>query len=178
MPSDWRRTLFFALLAVGAIAATGVVIPTVGPHFFGLAIPIGMVGGLFLYMVVYSFSVYWDSETVSQPHSHSILLVGILAAIVAHFVEIHFGIAIAATRLYFWAYLGLLVLAQWPPFYWVYWLQLAGTTAMVLFSYCLLARVLSLMPWNRHEPFSLKFFVRTFFSAPVRGNILQGLPAE
>jgi hypothetical protein len=76
------------------------------------------------------------------------------------------------------AYLGLLVLAQWPPFYWVYWLQLAGTTAMVLFSYCLLARVLSLMPWNRHEPFSLKFFVRTFFSAPVRGNILQGLPAE
>jgi len=76
------------------------------------------------------------------------------------------------------AYLGLLVLAQWPPFYWVYWLQLAGTTAMVLFSYCLLARILSLMPWNRYEPFSLKLFVRTFFSAPVRGNILQGLPAE
>jgi len=76
------------------------------------------------------------------------------------------------------AYLGLLVLAQWQPFYWVYWLQLVGTTAMVLFSYCLLARVVSLMPWNRSEPVSLNLIVRTFFSAPVAGNILQGLPAE
>ena len=76
------------------------------------------------------------------------------------------------------AYLGLLLLAQWQPFYWVYWLQLAGTTAMVLFSYCLLARVLSLMPWNRSEPFTPRLFFRTFFSAPVQGNILQGLPAE
>ena len=76
------------------------------------------------------------------------------------------------------AYLGLLLLAQWQPFYWVYWLQLVGTTAMVLFSYCLLARVLSLMPWNRSESFSLKLLMRTFFSAPVQGNILQGLPAK
>ncbi|MFC1771817.1 hypothetical protein ACFL3A_00535 [Pseudomonadota bacterium] len=76
------------------------------------------------------------------------------------------------------AYLGLLLLAQWPPLYWVYWLQLFGTTAMVLFSYCLLARVLSLMPWNRSEPFSFKLLIRTFISAPVQGNILQGMPAE
>lgn len=76
------------------------------------------------------------------------------------------------------AYLGLLLLAQWPPFYWVYWLQLIGTTAMVLFSYCLLARALSLLPWNRSEPFSFRLFYRTFFSAPVQGNILQGMPTE
>lgn len=76
------------------------------------------------------------------------------------------------------AYLGLLVLAQWPPFYWLYWLQLVGTTAMVLFGYCLLARTLSLLPWNRREPFSLRLMLRTFFSRPVRGNILQGLPTE
>ena len=76
------------------------------------------------------------------------------------------------------AYLGLLVLAQWWPFYWVYWLQLVGTTAMVLFGYCLLARIMSLMSWNRTEAFTLKLFLRTFFSAPVPGNILQGLPAE
>ncbi len=76
------------------------------------------------------------------------------------------------------AYLGLLVLAQWHPFYWVYWLQLIGTTAMVLCGYCLLARVMSLLPWNRTEPFTLKLLARTFFSAPVPGNILQGLPAD
>lgn len=76
------------------------------------------------------------------------------------------------------AYLALLLLAQWSPFYWVYWLQLFGTTAMVLFGYCLLARIMSLMPWNRSEKFTLELFVRTFFSAPVPGNILQGLPAQ
>ncbi|MDT8387866.1 MAG: hypothetical protein RQ736_10145 [Thiogranum sp.] len=76
------------------------------------------------------------------------------------------------------AYLGLLLLAQWWPFYWVYWLQLVGTTAMVLFDYCLLARIMSLMPWNLNESFSLKLVVRTFFSAPVPGNIRQGLPAR
>jgi hypothetical protein len=76
------------------------------------------------------------------------------------------------------AYLGLLVVAQWPLFYWVYWLQLVGTAAMVLFDYCLLARCLSLLPWNRDEPFTSKLVLRTFFSLPVEGNILQGLPAK
>ncbi|MCP4536726.1 MAG: hypothetical protein GY832_06230, partial [Chloroflexi bacterium] len=51
--------------------------------------------------------VYWDTDTVSQPHSSSILLVGILAAVVAHFVEINFGIAIASTRTTFWTYAGM-----------------------------------------------------------------------
>ena len=48
---------------------------------------------------------------------------------------------------------------------------------MVLFGYCLLARVLSLFPWNRTEPFSMQLVLSTFFSAPVPGNILQGLPS-
>jgi hypothetical protein len=76
------------------------------------------------------------------------------------------------------AYLGLLLLAQWSPFYWLYWLQLIGTSAMVLADYCLLARCLSLMPWNREEALSLRLVLRTFLSPPVSGNILQGLPAE
>ncbi|MDY7078927.1 MAG: tetratricopeptide repeat protein, partial [Chloroflexota bacterium] len=111
IPSDWRRTLFFILLAVGAAVAVAAVIPTVGPHFFGLAIPIGMVGGLFLYLVIYGFSVYWEPGTTPEIHSYSILLIGILSAILAHFVEINFGIAIASTRTTFWAYAGVLVVA-------------------------------------------------------------------
>jgi hypothetical protein len=75
-------------------------------------------------------------------------------------------------------YLGLLLLGQWPPLYFVYWIQLAGTTAMVCFDYCPLARFLSLMPWNRREPFTLSLVARTITSPPVRGNILQGLPPE
>ena len=110
LPTDWRRTVFFALQALGAVAAVAVVISTIGPHFFGLAIPIGMVGGLFVYLVVYGFSVYGEHEA-AEFHPHFILLTGILAAVVAHFVEINFGIAIASTRTTFWAYAGVLVVA-------------------------------------------------------------------
>lgn len=75
-------------------------------------------------------------------------------------------------------YLGLLFLAQAPFMFWIFWWQLIGTAAMVLFQYCFLARVMSLMPWNKSEPWSMDLVKRTFFTAPVTGNILQGLPAE
>jgi hypothetical protein len=75
-------------------------------------------------------------------------------------------------------YLALLLAGQWGPLYFIYFIQILGTTAMVLFDYCPLARFLSLMPWNRREPLTLELVKRTVFSPPVRGNILQGLPAE
>ena len=75
-------------------------------------------------------------------------------------------------------YLGLLILSQAPYMIWILWWQLIGTTAMVLFNYCFLARSLSLMPWNKTENYSVELIKRTFFSAPVEGNILQGLPAK
>jgi len=46
----------------------------------------------------------------------------------------------------------------------------------LIFGYCTMARLVSLFPWNRTEAFSGRLLVRTFFSPPVRGNILQGLP--
>lgn len=75
------------------------------------------------------------------------------------------------------AYTALLFLSLAPYMIWVLWMQLVGTTAMVLFQYCFLARCVSLLPWNKREPYSLDLFRRTFFSPPVPGNILQGLDA-
>jgi len=110
LPSDWRRTLFFTLLVTGAVIATAIVVPRVGTHFFCLAIPIGIVGGLFVYLLVYAFSVYWDKD-VPQSHPYAFVLIGILSAVVAHFIEINFGIAIASTRTTFWACAGAFVVA-------------------------------------------------------------------
>ncbi|MGQ9668110.1 MAG: tetratricopeptide repeat protein, partial [Anaerolineae bacterium] len=42
------------------------------------------------------------------PAGHRLVLLALLAAIVAHFVDIHFGIAIASTRVHFWTLAGLL----------------------------------------------------------------------
>jgi tetratricopeptide (TPR) repeat protein len=111
LPNDWRRTLFFILLPVGALVASVLVIPTIGPHFIGLAIPVGMVGGLGLYLVIYGTSRFWLPDAAAEFHPYFITLTGLLAAVVAHFVEINFGIAIASTRTTFWAYAGAFVVA-------------------------------------------------------------------
>lgn len=76
------------------------------------------------------------------------------------------------------AYLLLLFIALPPAMRWLYWLPTVGTWAQVLFGYCLMARTLSLMPWNRQSAFDLALVKRTFCAAPVRGNILRGLPRE
>ncbi|MBX3346336.1 MAG: hypothetical protein KF806_13480, partial [Nitrospira sp.] len=57
-----------------------------------------------------------------------------------------------------------------------------GTTARVLVGYCLLARTLSLAPWNRRQPLTWSMLRRTFFSpqtaAPPCGAIFDRLSME
>lgn len=73
-------------------------------------------------------------------------------------------------------YTVMLAVFLWPPIHVLFWVPAIGTATMVFFGYCPLARILSLMPWNRREAFSLGLLRRTFLSAPIRGNVLQGLP--
>src|SRR5262245_58462106 len=61
-----------------------------------------------------------------------------------------------------------------PPFHWLLWVVTVATFARVLFGYCMMARILSLMPWNREVPLTVSLVTRTFFSPPVTGNIHQG----
>ena len=75
-------------------------------------------------------------------------------------------------------YLLLLLIALPDQLQLIYWIPTIGTWAQVLIGYCAMARTVSLLPWNRKEAFSSDLLKRTFFSAPVRGNILQGLPAK
>lgn len=77
------------------------------------------------------------------------------------------------------AYLLLLLLALPAKLQWVYWLPMIGTWMQVLLGYCMMARMVSLLPWNRNEAFSIALLKRTFLSAPIRGNILHGFtPAK
>jgi hypothetical protein len=71
-------------------------------------------------------------------------------------------------------YLLLLLLALPEPLQWIYWIPTIGTWVRVLCGYCMMARTLSLLPWNCKETFSLGLLRRTFLSAPVRGSRLQG----
>ncbi len=72
-----------------------------------------------------------------------------------------------------WHYTLILIAALWPPLHWIYWIQLLGTTAMVLFNYCPLARLLVLLyPFNRNgRPFSWQLVKDTVLRPPVAGSI-------
>lgn len=70
------------------------------------------------------------------------------------------------------AYLGILALGLWPPLSLLHWMQLAGTSALLAFDYCPLARTLSLMPWNRRVPLTGRLVLRVLLAPPVRGSTL------
>jgi tetratricopeptide (TPR) repeat protein len=107
---DSRRLLFFVLLAVGGVLAAVIASLVLGVHFFGLAIPMGITAGLFIYLLVCGFSVYRETHPLPALPAEFILLAGLFSSFVAHFIEMNFGIAIASTRTTFWALAGVFVL--------------------------------------------------------------------
>jgi hypothetical protein len=70
-------------------------------------------------------------------------------------------------------YLLLLALGTTPHLGLIHWIQLAGTTAVVTVGYCPLARILSLMPWNRSHPLTAVLVWNTIVVPPVAGSILE-----
>ena len=71
-------------------------------------------------------------------------------------------------------YLLLLLVALIEPLRWLFWVPTIGTWAQIIFGYCTMARIVSLMPWNSDERMTLTLLVKTFFSPPVRGSVKQG----
>lgn len=104
-----------------------------------------------------------------------LLAIGLTVIQLAHFAIRENGVTAFPVQVRL-LYLIALLVALPKPLQALYWLPTIGTRALVLFGYCGSARTVSLLPWNRSEPFSGELLLRTFFSRPVRGNIMQGLP--
>jgi hypothetical protein len=56
---------------------------------------------------------------------------------------------------------------------WLHVVQLFGTSAMVTIGHCPLARLLTLTPWNRDEPFSKTALWRALVLLPRAGGLLR-----
>lgn len=65
----------------------------------------------------------------------------------------------------FWVGVGTYV----PGMKFLLYITTLGLVGNLFFGYCPLARILSLMPWNRNEPLSADLLKRTFLSPPRRG---------
>jgi len=100
--------IFLGAAAFGAVG--GGIIPYVidgSFRFSGVALPCGIVAGLILYLLW--AAVRQPDFANSTPRSSNLVLIGLLAAVIAHFIEIQFGIAVSMTRLCFWVYAALAV---------------------------------------------------------------------
>lgn len=72
------------------------------------------------------------------------------------------------------AYLAMMLLdLLWPPMAWHLWVMAFSTLVLVLTDWCMLSRLMALLPWNRREPLSWELARRTFFTGPVSGSILD-----
>ncbi len=94
-----------------------------GWRFFGVALPAGLILGLGIYVTLSAFlhsDLGWERNDLPR----QLIIITILATITGHFLEIHFGIAIAASRIYFWVLTALLVVVgmRWalPSAYTIY----------------------------------------------------------
>jgi len=57
------------------------------------------------------------------------------------------------------------------PWHVIHSAQIIGTTALLLFDYCFLARTMLLMPWNRNKGLSWAMLCKVYFSPPVAGEV-------
>lgn len=105
------------------------------------------------------------------------LAMAVVAIHAVHYLQLEPGITSFPMQVRT-GFLGLLFLGQIPYLGWVNWVQLAGVTALLTTGYCPLARILSLMPWNRTRPLSWKLITTAIFTPPVTGSIVQVVSPE
>lgn len=108
--SKQDRNVLIGLYIGGAIVGGVVIVSILGMPFLGVAIPSGSIVGLILYLVYYAIVAQADSETeaVDPFGVNRLLMIALVSGVLAHFVEIHFGIAIASTRTHFFVYVALM----------------------------------------------------------------------
>lgn len=95
----------------------------------------------------------------------------IAISVVHVLVAIEVESSLVSMRVQVRAALLLILLAMWPErLHFLYWAPIVGAWVRVLFDYCLLRRLLSLMPWNSAKPFSLQRVHEAFFGHLPSGN--------
>ena len=109
IPSKRQRNLFFALYFGGGLIGAVGLIAFKGIEYFGVGLPFGIILGLIAYLALAAVFISRDAPRTPGESARSLTLIVILAAIMSHFVEINFGIAIVSTRTHFWVYAALLL---------------------------------------------------------------------
>ena len=105
--SPLHKYLYWGLFILSGIAGAIVAGVWRGLAYVGVGIPFGILLGLILYLTIFGLS---KRPTPDISFNDLLIMLGILAAILANFVEINFGIAMSVSRLYFWTFTALLLI--------------------------------------------------------------------
>ncbi len=103
-----QQILFWGLVSAGGVAGSIAVILWNGLPYLGVGLPIGLIVGVLVYIALAAVSGKYRAPVNASESARSLVLIALVAAIIAHWVEINFGIAIVSTRVHFWVYIGLL----------------------------------------------------------------------
>jgi tetratricopeptide (TPR) repeat protein len=107
-----RRRLVILLVLCGII---GAIIPLLVDNvddrytFVALGLPFGLLTGVVIHLVWQGIIQQTEDKDKVEFVTHPLLLIGLLGAVIGHFIEVHFVFSIAATYTYFWLYAGLIV---------------------------------------------------------------------
>ena len=96
--------LWVGLGVLGVLVALGMG----QPKYMGLGLPLGNVAGLVAYLGLQILRGQMAEQASSESLGGRILLGAVLASLLAHYVEIQFGLNLVATHIMFWAIAGIL----------------------------------------------------------------------
>jgi len=109
MPTNRERNIFIGLWAgLGLIGGLATIVLR-DPKYFGVGVPIGILAGIIVYLVTFAIVLYGREQETKLSRTDQIVIAALMAAVLAHYIEIHFGIAIASTRTMFWVFAGIMV---------------------------------------------------------------------
>jgi tetratricopeptide (TPR) repeat protein len=106
-----QSNLYLSLYIGGGVISGLVFVLWKGIEYLGVAFPFGMIAGILIYLLIAAVLGWYEAPLHPGERLRAVTILGLLAMIIAHFIEINFGIAIAATRIYFWVSAGLLLAA-------------------------------------------------------------------
>lgn len=104
-----KKSFWIVSILFGVVASIALIVWR-GVAYFGIAFPIGMIAGFFSYL---SMKILFSKPNLEENKgdlTEQILILSILSAMLAHLIEINFGIAIVSTRTHFWIMAAILVL--------------------------------------------------------------------
>ncbi len=104
-----RQRNGFIALWIGLGAAGGLATLLLNQvKYFGLALPVGNVIGLAVYLVIFAL-IEGRANHSTTLRTDQTLIIALLSGMMAHYVETQFGIAVAGTRITFWVFAAMLV---------------------------------------------------------------------